>query len=147
MLKFADCMRDQGIDMPDPEMGENGVQMKAGTEGGPDSGNEEKFEAAQKECEHFMDDARKNMPKPSPAERAEMQDKMVAMAECMRGRGYDMPDPEVAEDGGVKMKMSRGGPQDNPGGDDQLEKDQEECNAEAGLDDGEGPGGGKKGES
>jgi hypothetical protein len=146
MLKFADCMRDHGIDMPDPEMGEGGVQMRAGAAGGPGSGNQEKFEAAQKECEHFMDDARANMPKPSPEELAEMQDKMVAMAECMRARGYDMPDPEVAEDGGVKMRVGRGGPQDKAGGgDEQFEKDQEECNAEAGME--EGPGGGTKGES
>jgi hypothetical protein len=144
MLKFAECMREHGIDMPDPEMGEGGVQMKAGAEGGPDSGNEEKFEAAHKACEHFMEDARADMPAPSPEERAEMQDKLMVMAECMRARGYDMPDPEVAEDGGVKMKMSRGGPQDSPGGDEQVQKDQEECNAEAGME--EGPGG-EKGES
>jgi hypothetical protein len=148
MLKFADCMRDQGIDMPDPEMGEGGVQMKAGTDGGPggpDAAQQEKFEAAHEECEHFMEDARANMPQPSPEERAEMQDKLVVMAECMRDRGYDMPDPEVAEDGGVKMKMGRNGPQSEAGGDEQVQKDQEECSAEAGME--EGPGGGTKGES
>jgi hypothetical protein len=146
MLKFAECMREHGIDMPDPEMGEGGVQMKAGREGGPDAGgpDEEEFEAAHKACEHLMADVRGDK-QLSPEEQAEMQDKLVAMAECMRGRGYDMPDPEVAEDGGVMMRMGRG-PDGPPKDDEQVQKDQEECSAEAGLEDG-GPmgGGGAKG--
>jgi hypothetical protein len=134
MLKFAECMREHGIDMPDPEMGEDGVQLRAGVEGGPNEAgpNEDEFEAAQKACEHFMEDVRGDMDL-SPEEQAEMRDKLVAMAECMRGRGYDMPDPEISEDGGVKMKMGRGPDDGPPQDDEQLEKDQEECNAEAGL--------------
>jgi hypothetical protein len=146
MVKFAECMREHGIDMPDPERDGEGIRMRAGDEAGPGGDrNEEEFEAAHEACEHFMEDARKNMPVPSPEEQAEMQDKLVAMAECMRARGYDMPDPEVAEDGGVRMRM-HGGPDGRPQDDEQMEKDQEECNAEAGLD--EDPrGGGSKGES
>jgi hypothetical protein len=151
MLKFAECMREHGIDMPDPERDGEGVRMKAGNEAGPGGeGNEEKLEAAHKACEHFMEDARKDMPAPSPEEQAEMQDRLVAMAECMRGRGYDMPDPEVTEDGGVTMKVNGGPDEAGPKGDEQFEKDQEECNAEAGMEEGPAGGGGSsstKGES
>ena len=51
----------------------------------------------------------------SPEEQAEMQDRLVAMAECMRERGHDMPDPQVDGDGGVRI--TRGGPASGSGGD------------------------------
>jgi hypothetical protein len=147
MLEFAECMRDHGIDMPDPEIDGDGVRIRSGQDGGPGGGDEEKLEAAHEACEHIMEDAKGNMPAPSPEERAEMQDKLVAMAECMRARGYDMPDPEVDDNGGVKMKVN-GGPEGPEGNDEQFQKDQEECNQEAGMEEGPGGGGGtEKGES
>jgi hypothetical protein len=146
MLEFAECMRDQGIDMPDPEMDGDGVRIRSGQDGGPGGADEEKLEAAHKECEHIMEDAKGDMPAPSPEERAEMQDRLVAMAECMRARGYDMPDPEVSENGGVKIKVNGGAGEAPERGDEQFEKDQQECNAEAGMEDGPG-GGAKKDES
>ena len=52
MLAFARCMREHGVDMPDPEFGEGGrVQMRI--EAAPGQGVEpmdEDFQAASKEC-------------------------------------------------------------------------------------------------
>ncbi|MFE7313629.1 hypothetical protein ACFU7T_11050 [Streptomyces sp. NPDC057555] len=46
-LKFAQCMREEGVDMPDPELKDGNLTMKAG--GGPDV-SKEKMEKAQKAC-------------------------------------------------------------------------------------------------
>jgi hypothetical protein len=75
----------------------------------------------------------------SPEEQAEMQDQMVAAAECMRSKGYDMPDPEVNSDGGISI--SRRGPSGGPTPEDeeQFQDDMDACQEDAGF---EGPGGG-----
>ncbi|PNE39969.1 hypothetical protein [Streptomyces noursei] len=46
-VKFAKCMREHGVDMPDPEMRDGKLSMRAG--GGPDV-PKEKMEKAQKAC-------------------------------------------------------------------------------------------------
>jgi hypothetical protein len=121
----------------------------AGGEGGTTGGarpDSEEFEAADEECGEIMEEVRGDMPQLSPEEQAELQDKLVAMAQCMRDKGYDMPDPEVTGDGGVQIEMRGGG--DGPQGaggprNDQMQQDQEECNEQAGMEGGplSGPGG------
>ncbi|NUP62553.1 MAG: hypothetical protein HOW71_10310 [Nonomuraea sp.] len=46
MVKFAQCMRKHGVDMPDPKPGE-GLQLKIGP------GRKDKLETAQKACEQY----------------------------------------------------------------------------------------------
>jgi hypothetical protein len=146
MLDYAQCMRDHGIDMPDPEFNGDGGGMVI--QGGPGGGGKtagpgfesEEFQAADEECNDVLEDIRGDMPQLSPEEQAEMQDKLVAMAQCMRDKGYDMPDPEVNGDGGVQIQM-RGGGADGPQGtgsgpDEQMQQDQEECNEQAGMENG-----------
>jgi len=148
MLEYAECMRDHGIDMPDPEFGGDGPGMVI-QGGGPETGaagpGGDEFEAADEECNDVLEDIRGEMPQLSPEEIAEMQDKLVAMAECMRGKGYDMPDPQVNGDGGVQIEM-RGGVADGTGGppSEEMQQDQQECSEEAGLENGRfgGPPGG-----
>jgi hypothetical protein len=139
-LEYAQCMRDNGIDMPDPEFdGNGGVSMGFDASSGVDPESEE-FKAADEECQPIIEEARPDI-QLSPEEKAELQDRLVALAECMRARGHDMPDPEVADDGGVMI--SRGGPDSEQGGppDEQFDQDMEECHEEAGID---GPGGGPR---
>jgi hypothetical protein len=58
MLEFTDCMRDQGIDMPDPEFSEDGgmaITMSAGSApeneaGGLNPRDDAEFEAAMEVC-------------------------------------------------------------------------------------------------
>ena len=55
MLAFAQCMRQHGIDMPDPEFGEGGkVKMRIGGPGGPGEMDQPAVEAAQKACQDKM---------------------------------------------------------------------------------------------
>ncbi len=51
-LEFAQCMRERGIEMPDPEPGGGGLRIKVGS-GGPD-GQDPKFRAAEKECQKHL---------------------------------------------------------------------------------------------
>ena len=136
-LEYAQCMREHGIDMPDPEFEEGGgISMGFDRDSGIDPESEE-FAAAEEACEPIMEAARPDV-QLSPEEQAEMQDRLVALAECMRARGYDMPDPQVDENGGVMIR-SEGGPGEGGGGppDEQHDQDMEECSDEAGM--GEGP--------
>jgi hypothetical protein len=64
------------------------------------------MEAAQEDCEHFME--RGGGMTRDPAKEARMQDALFAYARCMRGEGIDMPDPKV--DGGrVMFRMGEPG--------------------------------------
>jgi hypothetical protein len=105
-LKFAKCMRDHGLDVPDPKRVAGGgiTQRMGGKRGGPiDQG---KVETAQKDCEHFME-AAGGGEAPSAAEQAKRQDAFIAYAQCMRQHGIAMPDPKFS---GNKVQMSIGKP-------------------------------------
>ncbi|OPC80068.1 hypothetical protein B4N89_03085 [Embleya scabrispora] len=83
MVKFASCMRENGIDMPDPEQGEGGaMRMPAMTMDGDMS----KTENAMKACEKFQ-------PKldfdPNDPKFKEWQAKRAA---CMRENGVENMD-------------------------------------------------------
>jgi hypothetical protein len=97
-LKFAQCMREHGVDMPDPKVDASG-RVAVTLTGGPKSGNAEAdLEAAQKECGKFMEDVKGDPP--DAATQAKQQDAMLAFARCMREHGVDMPDPEFSSSGG-----------------------------------------------
>ena len=141
MFEYAECMRDNGVDMPDPEFEDSGgVIMRGGSPGGPDDGGlmgpgNAEWEAAQEKCGPIMEEVGPMGDPPSPEEQAEMQDQLVAMAECMRGKGYDMPDPEITGDGGVGISVGGGADGMEMDG-EKFNEDQQECNDEAGLENG-----------
>ena len=118
-LKYAQCMREHGVDMPDPTIsGDGGVMVAIGgpvavdggtTKDGPDP---KEFEAANKECQHFMEDAVGQFDPPSEEDQKKMQDQALAFSKCMREHGIDMPDPQFSADGGG-MSVSIGGPPDS----------------------------------
>ena len=128
MLKFAQCMREHGVDMPDPSPG-GGVRMNG------EGLSEDQMEAAQSACQKWMDMAE---PEDGGHELSEEEKQsFLDMAACMRERGYDFPDPTF--DGGRVTQKVEKGKGDLPGPDDPaFQKDMEECSAEAGL---EPPGG------
>ncbi len=133
MLDYAACMRDNGVDMPDPEFTEDGgmmMSMGAAAGEGPDP---EEYEAAHEACEHFMEAARSNI-EVDPERQAEMQEQMLEFAQCMRDHGIDMPDPEFGEDGGVSIQV--GGPNDEEAGprsDEEFAEASEACGQEGGA--------------
>jgi hypothetical protein len=103
-LKFAKCMREHGVDMPDPKVEKDGgvsmVQRRREGDGVTDA----KMEAAQKACEKHLEAG--GRPARDPAREARMQDALFAYARCMRSKGIDMPDPQIS---GGKVTMRVGG--------------------------------------
>lgn len=95
-LKFAQCMRENGVNIPDPVPGQpirlNDTNVAA-----------DKMEAATKTCQRYLQAGGMLNPY-DPA----VHDAMVKFTECMRQHGVDIPDP--AADG--KMQVPTGVPQD-----------------------------------
>jgi hypothetical protein len=64
---------------------------------GPDP---KEMEAANKACQHFMEDATAEFDPPSEEDQKKLQEEALAYAKCMRDHGVDMPDPQFSTDGG-----------------------------------------------
>jgi hypothetical protein len=129
MVDFARCMREHGVDIPDPQTsgGEaGGVMIEVGDDIDP-----EEMEAAQKACQPLMADAIGNFEPPDPEELERMQEQMLDFAKCMREHGVDFPDPVFSGDG-ASVQIS-GGAAIGPDGDGMTEA-QEACQAELGGD-------------
>jgi hypothetical protein len=95
-LAFAKCMREHGIDMPDPQVAKG---ADGGTSGGlaiAVSGEVEpgKMQKAQDACGHLLQSAAGGFKPPDPEQQAKLQEQMLAFAKCMREHGIDFPDPK-----------------------------------------------------
>ena len=90
-LKFAQCMRENGVDMPDPDPADQGrIRVNAGDD-------PEKADAAMEKCREFLPNGGK--PRELDPEQVENARKM---AQCMRENGVpDFPDPQA--DGTIKL--------------------------------------------
>jgi hypothetical protein len=148
-LAFAQCMRDHGIDMPDPEVSdEGGGRFSVGfSGGGPGSDADmEEFKAADEACRPLLENTvgEGEQPELTP----EQEQAMLDFARCMREHGIDMPDPG---EGGMVFNV--GGPGDENVDPDEFQAAQEACQdllpGRLGGDDGpslqQGPGGGANG--
>jgi hypothetical protein len=110
MLDFAQCMREHGIDMPDPTFDDSGNgKVSIGFAGPAGEMDQSKMDAAQTACQSFLDKVRANMPPPDPAKQEEMKQQALAFAQCMRDHGIDMPDPQFSDGGGFSVSVG-GGP-------------------------------------
>jgi hypothetical protein len=111
-LEFAQCMREHGIDFPDP------VNGRFQYRGQP--GDAEKMEEAQEACGDILEGI---APQISEEEEAELQEATLEFARCMRKQGVDdFPDPQFEEGGGVLMQMPEAIEEDP-----QFEEAQEAC--------------------
>ena len=122
-LAFAECMREHGIDMPDPEVtDEGGGRFSVGMSGGDGPGkmDTEAFEAANEACRPLLENAigEGERPQLSP----EDEEKLLDFARCMREHGIDMPDPG---EGGMVFQF--GGPDDESFDQEAFEEAQEAC--------------------
>src|SRR5690348_8193826 len=81
--EFAQCMRDHGVDMPDPQTADSGG-VRITVTGGPNSNTDAAMEA----CKDKLPNGG-TPPSMSP----EQQEQLRQFAQCMREHGVDMPDP------------------------------------------------------
>jgi len=82
-VKFAQCMRENGIDMADPEPGK-GIRIQS-------RGNREEMEAAMEACREYN-------PQANSTGSPELDEKNREFAQCMRKNGVEnFPDPEPGQ--------------------------------------------------
>ncbi len=108
-LAFTECLREEGLDVEDPEFdGEGGLNFSFGqefrrgvAEDGAGAGPSEEFQAALEVCGELLEGLGQRFERPDVTE---IEDNLLAFAECMRDNGVDMADPDLS--GGA------GGPRD-----------------------------------
>lgn len=86
--EYAACMRQHGIDMPDPETSGSGGVISIGGEGF----DLEAMDEAAAACDPILEGAFGEF-ELSPEQEAEVRDQELAFARCMRDNGVDWPDP------------------------------------------------------
>jgi hypothetical protein len=102
-LAYARCMRQHGINMPDPKTDANG-RTNWGERPAVDP-DDPKFQAARRACRQYRENGGQAQ-RPSP----QQQQEMVAFARCMRQHGINMPDP--TPDGSLPNRGSGVNPDD-----------------------------------
>ena len=137
---FAQCMREHGVDMPDPEVSEDGgggftVGTPVGGDGAP--GSNDAFQKANEACRKHLDGVVRggDGKGPSGADLEKAKKQALAFAKCMREHGIDFPDPQF-EGGGMIQIGPDGGIDPN---DPQFQSAMKQCQKGSGL---RGPGSG-----
>jgi hypothetical protein len=128
MLDFAKCMREHGIDMPDPTFSDNGGSSFIAPGGQADQA---KLDAARQACQSYLDKVKSNSTPMDPAKVEEERQKQLAFAQCMRDHGIDFPDPQVSSDGGG-INVQQGGPGVDPNSPG-FKEAFDTCSAQVGL--------------
>jgi hypothetical protein len=118
-LEFAKCMRENGVDMPDPEPGEGGIRIQRQPGGDP-----AKTQAAMEKCRSLLPNGGV-----APKLDAQQVEQLRQMAKCMRENGVPtFPDPEA--DGTINFQLGAGGmTRDDP----KFQAAMEKCRANAPL--------------
>ncbi len=117
-VRYARCMREHGIDMPDPGAdGQTRIEIDD-----PDA-----WEEAEEECRPIIEEVVGTFEPPSEEEQAQMREQALEFSKCMREHGIDMPDPQFGENG--EVTVNAGGVEgDAPGPmDDDFQAAAEEC--------------------
>jgi hypothetical protein len=105
-LKFAECMRSHGVNVPDPSAGGGPAGGGSTTTGGAGGGGgfrqllqTSSGQAAEKACGSDLRNAFGGANITS-AQRQQFQQDAVKFAECMRAHNIDIPDPTSSSGGG-----------------------------------------------
>jgi hypothetical protein len=120
-LKHARCMREHGLDVPDPKFGPGGgVQLEMRGDGA----DKLKVQRAEEDCRKYLEAVRP--PELSPEQEQKFREEALKHARCMREHGIDFPDPTFGEGGKVQMKIE-GGPGVVGPGNPRFEQAQKAC--------------------
>ncbi len=130
LLEYTKCMRDEGVDMPDPQV----VKASSGASSGPVTGSSKSgsgngpsiaiagaggvvaipadvgsdtFKAASEKCQPILAAAQSQI-KIDPKVEAEQRRKMLEFSKCMRAHGVDMPDPVFGDNGSMSVTIGSG---------------------------------------
>mgnify|MGYP001955535750 FL=1 len=95
VLNFAQCMREEGINFPDPTFDIDGNPQFDNLE----IENEDEFETAFENCEDILRNALPEQFDLDPEVEAALVDASLEFSQCMREQGIDFPDPKPGEFG------------------------------------------------
>jgi hypothetical protein len=133
LLEWVECMRDEGIDIPDPTRDENGnlvidgpgIRLGGGDSAGSSSSDEDDDEGDERPIDpDEMDAAIEACGEPpalgpndlSEENRQAMEEDALEFAECMRDEGIeDFPDPDFSNMGPGGEPQQRSSPGDDGG--------------------------------
>ena len=90
LLQFAECMRDQGIDLPDPSVGADGFPEFEPPEGFDPNDTDALFDAIEA-CREHIEGLTQQF---ADIDLNAISDTLVEFADCMRDNGFDLPDPD-----------------------------------------------------
>lgn len=92
ILDFVACLRDNGLDIPDPQFGPDGPTFADPSAIMEIDLGGETFLDAMEACEEYLAALQ---PEIDPAQQAEQVEQQLVLAECMRREGIeDFPDPD-----------------------------------------------------
>lgn len=92
MLEFAQCLRDNGIEIEDPSVDANG-NLRFARPSNPESVDRETLQAARTVCAPILEGVALGLQR---VDRTQIEDTVYEYAACMRENGYDMPDPDFS---------------------------------------------------
>ena len=98
--KFAGCMRDEGFNIPDPELNADGTvdfsAMRQSIFQDPKFNPENRrTSTALQSCLPLLQNATFARSR-QPENDVELQDTLLEFAQCIRDKGYDIPDPDFS---------------------------------------------------
>jgi hypothetical protein len=86
-MQFAECMREHGIEVQDPQPGLEGLRGML-----QDADRDDPtFRDAERECQEHLEDLVAEI---DDDRRRELEDARLEFSRCMRDKGYDVPDPQ-----------------------------------------------------
>jgi hypothetical protein len=97
-LKWAQCMRQHGVDVSDPVFNGNGITIRDPGSGGENQGPAPEIQAAKTACKKYQLNGGQASSGPSQ----EDLDAATKFTQCMRDHGIPMQDPKV-ENGDLSM--------------------------------------------
>jgi hypothetical protein len=102
LLAFTRCMREQGVDLPDPTVDADGnVGFSPASLASLRDVDQDAARQAFTECADHLEGVSLGF---ELLQDAQFQDDLVAFSRCMRENGFDLPDPDfgaIAEPGGL----------------------------------------------
>jgi hypothetical protein len=117
-LAYGRCMRQHGIDMPDPQVTGDELDMEL-----PQGVNRDapKYKAADQACGRYLP------PRDADPPNLQQRQRALAFARCMRQHGINMPDPQFTAEG-ITQQNPAGMSQNDP----RLEAAEQACGQQGG---------------
>ena len=103
ILELVACLRDNGLDLPDPQFGPEGPRFADPSVVASIDFRSPTFLDAMEACEDLL---AAMQPEVDPAQVAEQNEQLLEFAVCMRGQGIDFPDPDPVR--GLTIGSMRG---------------------------------------